>query len=394
MTIYGYINDASTKERLIGAVIRIGGTDRGAITNGYGFFSLPDVVLPVVELRVTYIGYESKRIVVRSAEWNNKPLDVQLCRSEIAAGEVVIEADRDRSHTLSTEMGVVSVPIQQIQSLPSVGGEVDLLKAMQLYSGVSSGQELSNGIFVRGGNFDQNLFLLDGVTIYNPNHLFGFFSVFNMDAIKSAELIKGGFPAEYGGKLSSIISFAMNEGDLEHTVLKGGVSLIACRLSVEGPWSSEKQGSYLVSARRSYLDPAFKSKTLDDAGTNAFYIFDLTAKMNYTVTDDDRVYLSAYFGRDNFTHGESGLNQTLFDMNLIWGNQAYNFRWNHLWSSRLFSNLSLVYSDYFSKQSTSLYSLISAKEPSVKDLSLKADGEFWIADNQSLLFGGAIIDHR
>ena len=393
-TIHGFVSDASTKERLIGANVRIEGTTRGTTTNSYGFFSLPGIDSPKINIRISFLGYESKIILLQKNTSENEPLEIFLNPSNIQSQEVIIEADRYHSQVLSTSMGVTSIPILQIQTLPSVGGEVDLLKAVQLQSGVSSGNELSNGIYVRGGSFDQNLILLDGVTIYNPNHLFGFFSIFNTDAVKNVELIKGGITAEYGGRLSSVLSFTLNDGNLEKTVWKGGVSLIASRLSVEGPISDEKKGSYLLSVRRSYFDTFLWAIGGFKSGGPDFYIYDITAKTNYSVSENDRVFLSGYFGRDNLKNSSSNYGLDIFSIDLAWGNQAYSARWNHLWSPNFFSNVAVIYSDYTSEQKTDVFNTVSAKEPSVKDIAFKADGEYYFTENQTLLFGSEYVYHR
>ncbi len=391
-TIHGYVSDISTKERLIGVNVRIEGTTRGTTTNSYGFFSLPGNDTSKIRIRVSSLGYRT--IILGWNQDGNRPSEIYLTPFDIESEEVVIEAHRVNTDIVSTSMGVRSIPLLQIQTLPSVGGEVDILKAVQLQSGVSSGQEWSNGIYVRGGSFDQNLMLLDGVTIYNPNHLFGFFSIFNADAVKNTELIKGGIPAQYGGRLSSVLSFTLNDGNLEKTVWKGGVSVIASRLSVEGPLSDGKKGSYLLSVRRSYFDTflwaigGFKSNGPD------FYIYDLTAKVNYSVSGDDRIFLSGYFGRDNLknTTTENGLD--IFSIDLAWGNQAYNLRWNHLWSPEVFTNVAIMYSDYTSEQKTDVFNTVSAKEPSVKDITVKADGEYFMTEDQTMLFGSEVVYHR
>ncbi|MEK6869026.1 MAG: TonB-dependent receptor, partial [Nanoarchaeota archaeon] len=363
---HGFVSDASTKERLIGANVRIEGTTRGTTTNSYGFFSLPGIDSSEIKIRISFIGYETKIIVWQKNEIENKPLEIFLKPTNIQSQEVVIEADRNNNNVSSTSMGVTSIPILQIQTLPSVGGEVDLLKAVQLQSGVSSGNELSNGIYVRGGSFDQNLILLDGVTIYNPNHLFGFFSIFNTDAVKNIELIKGGVTAEYGGRLSSVLSFTLNEGNLEKTVWKGGVSLIASRISVEGPISDEKKGSYLLSVRRSYFDTFLWAIGGFKSGSPDFYINDITAKTNYSISENDRIFISGYFGRDNLNNDSKYNDTDIFSIDLAWGNQAYNVRWNHLWSPNFFSNIAVIYSDYTSEQKTYIFNTVTAKEPSVK----------------------------
>ncbi len=389
--IHGFISDASTKERLIGATIRVDGKKRGATSNAYGYFSLPRLESSELTISVTYLGYTTA--VVRTQPIGSDPIEILLHPTDLQSQEVIVAMDRYKANLSSTAMGINSLPVHQVKSLPSVGGEVDLIKAVQLQAGVASGQEWSNGIYVRGGSFDQNLILLDGVTIYNPNHLFGFFSIFNTDAVKDVELIKGGIPVEYGGRLSSVLSFTLNEGNRERTTWKGGVSLIASRLSVEGPFMN-KEGAFLVSARRSYLDVFLWAIGGFKDGTPDFYIYDLTAKANYNLSPTDRVYVSGYFGKDNLKNSASNNGSDIFSIDMSWGNQAYMARWNHLWASNLFTNVSAAYSDYSSEQKEEIFNTFSAREPSVKDVSIKIDGEYYLNDAHTVRFGGAYLSHR
>ncbi|HLP18371.1 MAG TPA: TonB-dependent receptor, partial [Bacteroidota bacterium] len=393
-SIYGYVRDASTQERLVGASILIEGSTRGTTTNTFGFFSLPVGNSRAIVLRVSYLGYEPKVMSWQDSVSGAAPVMISLRTTGIQSPEVLIEARRNATPVISTSMGISSIAIQEVHTLPSVGGEVDLVKAVQLQSGVSSGQEWSNGLYVRGGGFDQNLILLDGVTIYNPNHLFGFFSIFNTDAVKNVELMKGGIPAEYGGRLSSVLSFTLNEGNREQMVWKGGISMIASRLSVEGPLSEDKSGSFLLSARRSYFDTFLWALNGFNGGSPDFYIYDLTAKANYSVSPDDRLMVSGYFGKDNLKHSSGPNDMDIFSIDLSWGNQAYAFRWNHLWSPSIFSNLALIYSDYASDQKSNVFNTVSGKEPSVRDVTMKVDGEYYCTERHTFRFGGEYIFHR
>ena len=259
--------------------------------------------------------------------------------------EVVVAAkgEEEDENVQSTSMGRVSLPIEQIKVLPALLGEVDILKTIQLLPGVSSAGEGSAGFYVRGGGADQNLVLLDEAVVYNSGHFLGFFSVFNSDAIKNTTLIKGGIPAVYGGRLSSVLDIQMKEGNNQNFQGEGGIGLISSRLTLEGPIVKGKS-SFLVSGRRTYgfdLAQPFIRQT-DFAGTNYFF-YDLNAKMNYQFSQKDRIYLSGYFGRDVLTFAQPGRD---FQFTLPYGNATATFRWNHLFTEKLFFNLSAIYNDY------------------------------------------------
>jgi len=346
-TISGYIEDAATGEKLIGANLYEPILQKGATSNTYGFYSL---TLPAdsVLIRVSYTGYEPR--FLRFLLNEDKQFNVQLGEGALLK-EIVVTDKRYKKVENQSQMSVVEVPIEQIKKIPSLLGETDVLKALQLLPGVQSGNEGSNGVFVRGGSPDQNLILLDGVPVYNVSHLFGFFSVFNADAIKDVKLIKGGFPARYGGRLSSVIDINMKEGNQNDFQVEGAVGIISSKLTVEGPIKKEKS-SFIVSGRRTYIDliarPLIKQQT-DGEAVPGYYFYDLNAKFNYKFSEKDRLYLSAYTGEDKFSikiNDEYQGGSTTSSNSLDWGNITSALRWNHLFNNKLFSNTTLTYSRY------------------------------------------------
>ena len=246
-------------------------------------------------------------------------------------------------------MGKIDLSINQVKSIPAFLGEIDILKTIQLLPGIQSAGEGSSGLYVRGGGPDQNLILLDDAVVYNTGHLFGFFSIFNGDAIKSTSLIKGGMPAQYGGRLSSVLDISMKEGNDKNFVVQGGIGLIASRLSIEGPIKKNAAGkdkaSFIISARRTYIDALAKPfiKKSSSFYGSGYYFYDLNAKVNYKFSEKDRFYLSGYFGKDkfDFVNGKQSLK-----VNIPWGNSTGTFRYNHVFNNRLFSNTTVVYNDY------------------------------------------------
>ncbi|MEL7534252.1 MAG: TonB-dependent receptor, partial [Bacteroidota bacterium] len=334
VTLSGYVYDDSNGESLIGATVYIPEVKAGAYSNSYGFYSLS--VPPgtyVVQFR--FVGYAVTTDTIELNE--NVKLDMRLGQMETTTEEVVISAESASERLRSTEMGVEKLSIKEIKKLPVLFGETDILKTIQLLPGVKAAGEGSSGFFVRGGGSDQNLILLDEATVYNPAHLLGFFSVFNGDAIKSTKLYKGNMPAEYGGRLSSVLDVQMKDGNKKDYELSGGIGLISSRLTFEGPIVEDK-GSFMVSGRRTYADAflAFSSDT--NLQNTQLYFYDLNMKANYRLGEKDQIFISGYFGRDKF-----GL-QDQFGLN--WGNATGTVRWNHLFSDKLFLNSTLIYSDY------------------------------------------------
>ncbi|MEZ4897844.1 MAG: TonB-dependent receptor [Saprospiraceae bacterium] len=388
VTISGYVKDASTGETLIGANIYnalIPG--QGTATNAYGFYSL---TLPKgnYQLVFSYLGYQDHQADV--ALENDQTLNVQLSEG-VSMEEVVVVAEQNDRNVTSTDMGKIDLPIENIKLLPAVFGEVDILKALQLLPGVMSSGEGSSGFYVRGGGADQNLILLDEAPVYNTGHLLGFFSVFNADAIKNTTLIKGDMPAQYGGRLSSVVDVQMKEGNNQSYSIDGGIGLIASRLTVQGPLLRDKS-SFIISARRTYaLDlaqPLIRKSNF--AGTN-YYFYDLNTKLNYQFSQKDRIYLSGYFGRDVFAFNS---NQTDFNIRMPYGNATATLRWNHLFNDKLFMNTSLIYNDYdfsFSGgQDLFKFKLFSG----VRDWNTKVDFDYYPNYHHSIRFGVNAIHHR
>lgn len=355
-TISGYIKDMSSGEKLYGTNIYDLKTKKGTTSNEYGFYSLT-LDKDSVHIVVSYVGYApfEKYIYLNS----DIKLNIDLS-SSIQLAEVVVSDRKSDNLVKSSQMGLIEMPIYQIKNLPILLGEADVLKTLQLMPGVQSGNEGSSGIYVRGGGPDQNLILLDGVPVYNATHLFGFFSVFNPDAISNVKLIKGGFPSHYGGRLSSVIDIRMKEGNMKKYQGEVSVGTVAAKLTVEGPIVKDKV-SFIVSGRRTYIDvlaaplvAAINNKMDSKSKTKAGYFFyDANAKINYNISDKDKLYLSFYGGRDKaYGKNESKYiyndttNTDIMDFGLLWGNLTGSLRWNHEYTNKLFSNLTLVTSNY------------------------------------------------
>lgn len=339
-TVSGRIVDASTGETIIGANILPQGGVRGAATNVYGLYSL---TLPAdrYTLQASFIGYESVDISIDLRA--NKTWNITLNpRVVMLTNEATVVGERS-NRTSSTDLGRESVEVEKIKTLPALLGEVDVLKVIQLLPGVQSAGEGNSGFYVRGGGPDQNLMLLDDATVYNASHLFGFFSVFNADAVKHIDLIKGSMPAEYGGRVSSVLNIALKEGNSKEWKTAGGIGLISSRLTVEGPLIKDKS-SIILSGRRTYIDaltrPVLKGGAFEGTG---YYFYDLNAKANVHLTDRDQLFLSGYFGQDVFTFKslEAG-----FSTRIPWGNAIASLRWNRIVSDKVFLNVGATYSSY------------------------------------------------
>jgi hypothetical protein len=327
-TISGYVNEKGSGENLPGVTVYSPRLNLGTTSNSYGFFS---ITLPKdsVELIFSYVGFKAQKH--RLFLNRNTTLNIELGAEQL--NEVTVTADQSKKVSQETQMSSVEIPIEQIKQIPALMGEKDVLKVIQLMPGVQKGSEGSTGIYVRGGGPDQNLIILDEAPVYNANHLFGFFSVFNGDALKSVELIKGGFPARYGGRLSSVIDLQMKDGNKEKIHGEAGIGLISSRLTLEGPIIRNKC-SFLVSARRTYID-ALLYPFLPDDGKLGYYFYDMNAKINYVFNAKDRLYLSGYFGKDKF-YLNTKSNNSETKAGLDWGNATGTLRWNHLFNSRLF----------------------------------------------------------
>lgn len=400
-TISGYIEEEGSGEKLIAANVFDARSAQGAVTNTYGFFSL---TLPkdTVELSFSYIGYHT--VTHRFYLDRDTSFTIRLS-DEIALEAVEVVADRIERIEERTQMSQMDVPVEQIKMVPALLGEVDVLKTLQLLPGVQSGGEGQNGLYVRGGSPDQNLVLLDGVPVYNVSHLLGIFSVFNADAIKNVTLTKGGFPARYGGRLSSILEINMKEGNLEEFHGEGSIGLISSKLALQGPIKKGKT-SFLISGRRTYADLIFKPiiNANEEPGTDLdvkLHFFDLNAKIQHKFNDKHRLFLSGYWGADVFanTYTEDG---DEFTGGTDWGNVISALRWNYQISDKLFANTTATFSKYridiLAEQASTFEGLTetySAKYFSgIEDLGAKIDFDYIPNPNHYIRFGVSATNHR
>ena len=374
-TLSGTVRDSATGEALIGAYVTFNEIHKGCSTNAYGFYSL---TAPAGKYSVTcsYIGYAQKTINIelRSNMVNN----MEMKTKTVTLNEVTVSAEAFNHNVTSTEMSTQTLNIKEIKALPVLFGEQDILKTIQLLPGIKSAGEGNTGFYVRGGSADQNLVLLDEAPVYNTAHLLGFFSVFNSDAIKDVKVIKGDMPAEYGGRLSSVIDVRMNDGNSKEYRVSGGIGLISSRLTVEGHIVKDK-GSFMISGRRTYADLFLKLSKDSSLKRTSLYFYDLNMKANYNFGTNNHVYLSGYLGRDVFNFGNQ------FGIN--WGNVTGTLRWNHLFSNKLFLNSSLIYSNY-----NYVIGLEGANRTvnigsGIRDFSLKEDFQYYLNPQNTLKFG-------
>ncbi|HYK45099.1 MAG TPA: TonB-dependent receptor, partial [Parafilimonas sp.] len=387
-TLRGYVKDSLSGETLIGASIVIKDETRGVTTNQYGYFSLT-LSRGNYQLLFSYVGYIPKIVDVDFTE--NSSQDILLAPVSSSIREVVVTAQKRLNNVKSAQMGQIDMSINTVKSIPSFLGETDILKTLQLLPGVRNSGEGNAGFYVRGGGPDQNLILLDEAVVYNTGHLFGFFSVFNSDAVKNLTLIKGGMPPQYGGRLSSVIDIAMKEGNVNKTEVDAGIGLIASRISLQGPIVKNK-ASYIISARRTYLDLLIKpfiSKNSAYYGSG-YYFYDINAKMNYQVSANDHLYLSGYFGRDKFDFNN---NRRSFSTSIPWGNSTATFRWNHSYSRKLFSNVSLIYNDYKFSFVGSQDDFNLTLSSGIKDWNTKIDFDYFASTSHKIKFGAQYTYH-
>jgi hypothetical protein len=388
-TLSGYVKDSLSGETLIGATLSVNGEGKGVNSNQYGYYS---ITLPQGEYTVTcsFVGYQPKRIPVNlvKSQSNNFLLHANISTSE----EIIVYSKRRDSNVKNAQMGKIDLSISQIKSVPAFLGEVDILKTLQLLPGVRNAGEGNAGFYVRGGGPDQNLIMLDDAVVYNTGHLFGFFSIFNADAIKNTSLIKGGMPAQYGGRLSSVLDISMKEGNSNKFQVDGGLGLIASRVSVQGPIKKDK-ASFIVSARRTYIDALLKPfvKSTSQFYGSGYYFYDLNTKVNYIFSEKDRVYASGYFGRDVFTFNNT---RRSLSAQIPWGNSTATVRWNHVFSRKLFANTTLVYNDYkfaFNARQNNLNFNLSS---GIRDLTSKIDFDYYPSPQHRIRFGGLYTKHR
>lgn len=387
-TVNGYIKDSLSGETLIGATLTVKAENKGVTTNQYGFFSIT-LTKGKYNFVCNSVGYNSKEIAVDLTA--NKEVSILLSPYKNTLQDVVVSTRKKDNNVRSAQMGKIDINVANAKSLPAFLGEVDLLKTLQLLPGVKNAGEGNSGFFVRGGNADQNLILLDDAVVFNPGHLFGFFSVINADAIKNVSLIKGGMPAQYGGRLSSVIDIAMKDGNLNKTEVDAGIGLIASRFAIQGPIKKNK-ASFLLAARRTYVDvlsKPFISKTNSFYGSG-YYFYDLNAKVNYQIGSKDRLYLSGYFGRDNFDFKNA---ERSFSTNIPWGNATATLRWNHIFNKKLFANTTLVYNDYNFEFNGNQSNFNIKLSSGIRDLNAKTDFDWFVTPEHKLKFGAAFTYH-
>ncbi len=377
----GYVRDSLSGETMIGAnIYNKDAIQQGTVTNQYGFYSLR-LEKGTYTIIFSFIGYEQQEVKIQL----DKNIRININLKPVAIiKEVRITAKRKDENVRGTEMGKIEIPIEKVKQLPVLFGEVDILKTLQLLPGVQSSGEGNTGMYVRGGSPDQNLILLDEAVVYNPGHLFGFFSVFNADAIKNSTLIKGSMPANYGGRLSSVLDITMKEGNNKKFHGDGGVGLIASRFTFEGPIVKNKS-SFIISGRRTYIDqlskPFLKNSEL---GKIPYYFFDLNTKINYRFSDKDRLFFSGYFGRDIFS---IELDEGDLTAGFKWGNTTTTLRWNHLFNDKLFMNVSAIYNDYKFLAETTFETISSTLKSGIEDWNAKVDFDYFINPLNNVKFG-------
>jgi len=386
-TLNGYVKDSASGESIVGAILVANGKTIGS--NQYGFYSIT-LDSGEYDLTVSHVSYlsQSQRISLSQ----NLQQNIFLLPKAAALSEVVVYSRRRDVNVRNAQMGQIDLSVNQIKNIPAFLGEVDILKAIQLLPGVRNAGEGNAGFYVRGGGPDQNLIMLDEAVVYNTGHLFGFFSIFNSDAIKNTSLIKGGMPAQYGGRLSSVLDVQMKDGNSNKFVTEGGIGLIASRFSVQGP-IKKNRASFIVSARRTYVDALVKpfiKKTSNFYGSG-YYFYDLNAKLNYRFSDKDRLYLSGYFGRDVFAFHNAKLE---FKADIPWGNSTGTLRWNHVFNRKLFANTTLVYNDYNFSFGAAQNNFQIKLASGIRDGSGKIDFDYYPSGAHKIKFGGLATYHK
>jgi hypothetical protein len=386
-TLSGYITEAASGEAIIGAKVFVPTLKQGAVTNTYGFYSLTiEAGIHDIEIRATGMS-----TVVKTVDLNQDAvLSIELGSDIKDLQEVKVNAKKGENVN-STKIGQIELEVAKIKTLPAFMGEVDIIKTIQLLPGVSSVSEGGQGFYVRGGGPDQNLVLLDEGVVYNAAHLFGFFSVFNVDAVKSVNLIKGGIPANYGGRLSSVLEVNMNEGNYKNIKVKGGIGAISSRLTVEGPLKKDR-GSFIVSGRRTYVDLIMKAAIPDTSpfAGSGYYFYDMNLKLNYKLSDKDRIYLSGYYGKDVFYFNSR---EDDFRVNMPWGNGIAALRWNHLFTNKLFMNATTTFSDYRFSFGSEQDEFRITLNSGIRDIGGKVDFSYFPSVRHKLKWGVDYIFH-
>ncbi|HUX55502.1 MAG TPA: carboxypeptidase-like regulatory domain-containing protein [Bacteroidales bacterium] len=395
-TISGYVKEAVSGESLIGVNIYLPDRKTGTVTNTYGFYSITLPAADSVKLIISYVGFTHE--IVQTTLNRDIELNIDLNPNTLLK-EVTVTANRQERQSESVKMSTVNLQVAQIKNVPSLLGEKDVLKVLQLMPGVQKGSEGSSGIYVRGGGPDQNLIILDDAIVYNASHLFGFFSLFNGDALKSVELTKGGFPARYGGRLSSVLEMNMKEGNKEEWHGEGGIGLISSRATVEGPLIKGRS-SILLSGRRTYADlllrPVLAAMEEENTG---YYFYDFNAKINYDFGRKNKLCLSGYFGKDKF-YLKNNTEYVKENVGFLWGNATGTLRWNHLFNNKVFANASAIFSNYTFGIYDKYKVLPDEKNyyaeyySGIRDLSLKYDIDFIPNPKHWIKAGAITIFHR
>ncbi len=380
-TISGSIKDAKNGEDMIGVLVAIKELPNVAVaTNEYGYFSIS---LPQGKYTITiqYLGYEN---INQEIDLNKSTkIDFKLKEKSQLVDEVVVTSKKENENVTQNQMGVTKIDMKSIEKIPVLFGERDVLKTIQLTPGIKSAGEGQAGFFVRGGGVDQNMILLDEAVVYNPSHLLGFFSVFNSDAIKDVNIYKGTAGAQYGGRLSSVLDMRMKEGNNQRYSVSGGIGLISSRIAIEGPIVKDK-GSFIITGRRTYADLFLKLSSNEDLKNTQLYFYDMNLKANYRLGKNDRLFLSGYFGRDKLGFSSFGIG---------WGNYTGTLRWNHIFSDKLFSNTSLIVSNYNYQIKVGSGTSETKIDSDILDFNLKQDFQYYLNTNNTLKFGLNSVYH-
>lgn len=382
VTLSGYVKDLNNSETLPGAIVSIKGTNVKVTANSYGFFSLT-LVPGVYTVESRYIGYNTNETTIDLNQ--DKTVNFNMVSASTFIKEVVISADKTNKNIQQTQMGALSVSVQAVKQLPALLGEADVVRTIQLLPGVSTVGEGAPGFNVRGGGIDQNLILLDEAPVYNGSHLLGFFSVFNPDAVKDLTLMKSEMPARFGGRLSSLLDVRMKEGNSRDYAFAGGIGTISSRFLAEGPIKKEKS-SFILAGRRSYADLFLKLSPDSALNDTKVYFYDLTGKLNFTLSDKDKLFISSYAGRD--------VNKLGKEMNMDWGNRTTTARWNHVFNSKLFSNFSAIYSDYTYMLGASGDDASSFEwKANILDYTIKNTWSWYLNPSNTIYFGAEGTRH-
>lgn len=381
-TISGHVKDGSSGEELMFATVYVQELEKGVTTNTYGFYSL---TLPEGDytIKYTYVGFETQ--VKKISLTEDKTVDVELGTGAKELEVVDVTGKKDNENIKDPKMGNIKLEMEELEKIPVIFGEKDVIKALQLMPGVNTAGEGSSGFYVRGGSTDQNLIWIDEAPVYNASHLLGFFSVFNTDALKDVNLYKSAMSPKYGGRLSSVLDVTMNNGNMKRWSFSGGLGIISSRLTVEGPLKKDK-GSIIISGRRTYADVFLKLSKDPTLQNTQTYFYDINAKMNYKIGKKDRIFASMYYGRDVMKYSD------IFGFN--WGNATATLRWNHLYGKKLFSNTSIIFSDYNYGININSSGTLLDIESGIRDLNAKMDFTYFLNPNNTFTFGISSIFHH